>query len=390
MTEKEIAELKRRFTMDKTSISRIRGCYVSSKNEIISEFNQFFGTVEKEEAEKLLAILKKTLSGTHNKNLVDIAFSNEQVMDSEEHRLLMDLRNTDLQDDELVMQLYKKIIESVNMEDNYIILLTMDKYDIPAFGKDDFQLEDSSEVFSYLVCCVCPVKVRKSALSYYVRESEFHNIAADLVISNPEFGFTFPAFDERQTNIYNALYYTKNTASINEEFIQNVFNTEIPIPADIQKDTFNMLLEETISEECDMEVMQSVHMELSNIIAEHKASKVEEPLSISKNTVKTVLSSCGVDREHILAFDERYNEEFGEKTELIPKNIVDVKKFEVKTADVTIKVNPEKSSLVQTRIIDGVKYILIKADDSVEVNGVNINIPFDEEAENVIAEEANT
>lgn len=381
MTEKEIAELKRRFTMDKTGISRVRGCYVSAKKEITSEFNQFFGTIEKEEAEKLLAILKKTLSGTHKKNLVDIEFSNQQVMDSEEHKLLMDLRESELQDDELAMTLYKKIIDSVDIEENYIILLTLDKYDIPVFGKDDFQLEDSSEIFSYLVCCVCPVKVRKSALSYCLRENEFHNISADLIISNPELGFTFPAFDERQTNIYNALYYTKNTAAYNEDFIQNIFNTEIPLPADIQKDTFNMLIEETISEECDMEVMQSVHAELSNIIAEHKASKVEEPLSISKNTVKSVLSSCGVDNEHIEAFDERYNEEFGERTELIPKNIIDTKKFEVKTADVTIKVNPEKSSLVQTRIIDGIKYIVIKADDSIEVNGVNINIPFDSEEE---------
>ncbi len=380
MTEKEIAELKRRFTMDKTNISCIRGCYVSSKKEIISEFNQFFGTVEKEEAEKLLMIIKKTLSGSLNKNLVDIEFSNAQVMKGEEHKLLMDLRDCELKDDELAMKLYKKIIDSVNMDDNYIILLTQDKYDIPVFSKDDTKLEDSTDIFSYLVCCICPVKLRKSALSYYANESAFHNISSDLIISNPELGFMFPAFDDRQANIYNALYYTKNTSASNEAFIQNVFNTEIPIPADVQKDTFNMLIEETVSDKCDFEVMQSVHDQLTNMIAEHKASKVEEPLKISKNTVKSVLSSCGVDAEHVIAFDERYDEEFGAKTELIPKNIIDTKKFEIKTADITIKVNPEKSSLVQTKIIDGVKYILIKADESVEVNGVNISINNSESA----------
>ncbi len=375
MTEKEISELKRRFKMDKTSISCIRGCYVSSKNEIISEFNQSFVTIEKEEAEKLLMILKKTLSGTLDKNLINIEFSNNQVMESqEEHKLLMDLKNTDIKDDELAQKLYKKITDSINMEDNYIILLTEDKYDIPVFSKDEAMLEDSSDVFSYLVCCVCPVKLRKSALTYSANESSFHNLTADMIINNPEIGFMFPAFDDRQSNIYNALYYTRNTAVSNEAFIKNVFNTQIPVPADVQKETFNMLLEETVSENCDIEVMQSVHNQLSTIIAEHKASKVEEPLSISKSTVKNVLSSSGVDAEHITAFSERYDEEFGERTELIPKNIVDVKKFEVKTDDITIKVNPEKTSLVQTRIIDGVKYILIKADNNVSVNGVSINI----------------
>lgn len=374
MIEKEIAEIKRRFTMEKTNISCIRGCYVSSKNEILSEFNQNFSTMEKEEAEKLLMILKKTLSGALNKNLIDIAFSNEQVMNGEEHKLLMNLKDNDIKDDEQAMELYKKIIDSINSDNSYLILLAADKYDIPVYSKDDIKLDDSSDVFSYIICCVCPVKPRKSALRYSAGDSAFHNIATQLVIDNPQFGFMFPSFDYRQTNIYNALYYTKNTAESNEAFISNVFNTEAPVPADIQKDTFNMLIEETISEKCDMEIMQSVHNKLSEMIAEHKASKVDEPLALSKDRIEEILSSSGVDNEHITAFDERFDEEFGAKTELIPKNIVDTRKFEVKTADVSIKVNPEKTSLVQTKIIDGMKYIVIKADESIEVNGISINI----------------
>ena len=53
---------------------------------------------------------------------------------------------------------------------------------------------------------------------------------------------------------------------------------------------------------------------------------------------------------------------------------MDSKQLEVKTPDVTIKVNPERSDLVETRVIDGARYILIRAEEGVEVNGVQIHI----------------
>lgn len=140
MTEKEIAEIRRRFNIDKTNISNIRGCYVNENKEIISEFDQFFGTVPREEAEEILAIIKKTLSGTLGKNLIDIEFSNQQVIDSDEHKLLMNLKNSELKDDEAVSEIYKHIIQSIDFEGKYLILLTCDKYDVPVYAKDDVKL----------------------------------------------------------------------------------------------------------------------------------------------------------------------------------------------------------------------------------------------------------
>ena len=171
MTEKEISEIRRRFNIDKTNISCIRGCYVNENKEIISDFNQFFGTIPRNEAEELLTIIKKTLSGTIGKNLIDIEFSNQQVIDSDEHKLLMRLRDSALNDDEAVAELFAGIIRSLMLEGKYLILLTFDKYDVPSYSKDDIKIEDSSEVFSYLVCAVCPVKMTKPALSYYVNEN---------------------------------------------------------------------------------------------------------------------------------------------------------------------------------------------------------------------------
>ena len=110
------------------------------------------------------------------------------------------------------------------------------------------------------------------------------------------------------------------------------------------------------------------------MIEEHKVNKEIEPLTISRGTVKTMLAACGVSDNMVDVFDEKYTEEFGEDTRLSPRNLIETKKFEVTTPDVTIKVNPERSDLIETRVIDGEKYILIRAEEGVEVNGVQISI----------------
>lgn len=374
MTEKEVAEIRRRYNIEKTSIKCIRGCYVNESKNIVSDFRQHFGTVPKSEAADILAIIKKTLSGTIGKNLIDIEFSNSQVIESDEHTLLMKLKDSELEDDEAVAELYQKIIRSFTIEGKFLIMLTLDSYDVPSYSKDDVKLEDSDEVYKYVMCSICPVKQTKPALSYSVNENEFKNIKTDWVISNPEAGFIFPAFDYRQSNIYAALYYTKNAADSHQDLVDELFNADIPMPAETQKEVFNSILEESVSEECDIKVMQNVHSQISAIVEDHKVRKSEEPLLISKRNVTDVLEYCGVKEESINTFSEKFDSEFGENARISPKNIVNVKKFEVQTPDVTIKVNPERQDLVKTEIIDGVKYILIRAEDNVEVNGVNINI----------------
>ena len=146
------------------------------------------------------------------------------------------------------------------------------------------------------------------------------------------------------------------------------------MPAAEQKEIFEALLSDTLAEDCSLEVVQSVHEELRERIEEKKADKTAELPTISKKEVGTLLKSCGVSEEHVQAFEERYDEEFGPAMDLSAQNIVNVKQFELKTPDVVVKVNPDRSDLVETRIINGSRYILIRADEGVEVNGVNISI----------------
>lgn len=375
MNEKEIAEIRRRYKPDKSNISVIKGCYVNEKREVVSEFSQSIPLMQEEESEKFLGILKKTLSGGLDKNLINIEFSTKQVLEGDEHKLLMALRDSALQDEGAVHALYERIMQTVTLEGNYVILLAHDVYDVPYRSRDGERQDDaSSEVFSYVLCSICPVKQTKPALSYFVYENEFHSREADWVVSPPELGFMFPAFDDRTASIYNALYYTHNIKETQQPFIDVIFNAEVPMPAAAQKEAFQTVLSNTLAEECSLEFVQAVHTQLNEMIEEHKVNKEEEPLMITKDTVRNMLRANGATDESITAFEEQYDSEFGAETNLSPKNIVDTRKIELTTPNVTIQAKQGCENLVETRMIDGAKYILIRAEDGVELNGVPVHI----------------
>jgi hypothetical protein len=373
MNEKEVAELRRQFRPDHHTITKVYGCYVNENKTVISTFEQSMALAAQEEAESYLTLLKKSLSGTLGRNLLDIAFTNQQVMNGAEHALLMKLRDSRLEDAEAREIFYNKVVESVYLESNYLILLAFNAYDVPYRAKDDIELEDASEeMFSYILCSICPVKKSKPGLGYDYHQQEFHTFTGDYLVSAPEVGFLFPAFDDRRTNLYNALCYTRKVDDSHGDFIDAVFHTEVPQPAAEQKRSFESVLSQSLEEECSMEVVQAVHDQLSSLIALHKESKTPEPLMIQKTTVEEVLEDCGVSEEHRESFRRQFDEEFGEDRAVSPKNIIDEKKFEVTLPQVKIQVKPEARDLVKTETIDGVRYIMIRAEESVEVNGVSI------------------
>lgn len=375
MNDKEIGEIRRHLRRDRSNITAIYGCFVNDNKEIITEYRQSTGIMPENEADKYFGLLKRVLSGSIGKNLIDITFKTAQVAGSPEHQMLMDLRKTALKDDELRLQFYQKIIDSVNIEGNYLILLGCDSYDVPFKGKDDISSPDSSEeTYTYLICAICPVKQTKANLHYVPQEKLFHDGAMNQPVSAPVLGFLFPAFDNRATNIYNALYYTHDVKTSQDALIEALFNTPVPMPAYEQKKCFEALLTTALGEECSLDVVQTVHDQLCQRIELHKEAKVPEPLMIAKADVKEALASCGVSEEHLAKFSVDYDETFGFEADLHPKNIIDNKRFEIKTPDVSIKVDPTRSDLIETRVIGGVKYIMICADENVEVNGVSIHI----------------
>ena len=375
MNQKEISELKRRFKLGKNAISRIYGCYVNAQKEIVSYLDEPLGRMPEEEAEKYLTLLKKALSGALGRNLIDIVFSTQQVADSDEHRRLMALRDSKLKEVEVRQEFYQSVIDSLDMGDsNYLILLAHDAYDVPHRGKDgEDRADEGDTVFSYIVCCVCPVKDGRLELGYCPGENEFHNCAASQIVSPPELGFLFPAFDDRAANIYNALTYARKPDELHQEFLDAIFHTEPPMSAGEQREAFQAALREGLEGACGLEVVQAVHERLTAKIEEHREAKDPEPLAVTAKDVAAILRDSGGEDGQIAAFCEKCGELFGEDAALSPANLIDSKRFEVKTADASISLDPEHSYLMETRIIDGKKYLLIPAGEGLEVNGMPVD-----------------
>ncbi len=374
MTDKEIREIRRRFRPDKNNIISVKGCVVNGEKKIVSQFSQSVVQCPSEESEKLLGVMKKSLSGSLGINLLDIEYSAQEVAVSPQHQMLMALRDSHLKDEDLLANFYETVIESVSFEGSFAILLVHDTYDVFEYSESTGEKEESFSQFSYIVCSICPIKDLNAGLYFREYDNSFRIMDNYPILVNPDLGFMFPAFDDRASNIYNVLFYTRDTADVHPAFVENVFGVGAPASSHEKQENLGSCLKETLEEDCDFEVMKTVHDHVNVMVQEHKIAKVQEPLLLSKETFREVLESCGVDEEKVVNFEDKFDEHFGRDAEIPPKSIVNLKKFELVTPDVQIKINPERTDLVTTQVIDGVKYIMIKANTGVEVNGINIDI----------------
>ncbi len=377
MDQRGLNELRRRFRPERTGITRIYGCYVNGDREVISWVEAPLALMQQDEQEMYLGLLKKALSGALGRNLIDLSFSTEQVVDSEEHRLLQTLRQSMLQDQAAREELCRRIIEAIDLgETNYLILLAAEAYDVPYRGKDDLDQADASDqVYRYFVCSICPVKDPKLALQYDTRDKGFHPASTGHIASAPELGFLFPAFDDRAANIYDVLFYAKDPGELHEEVIDALFHVAPPLSAPEQKDVFETALCDALGDECSYDVVQSVHEQLHERIGAHKESKDPEPLALSVREVGGILANSGVSPERIETFQDECRERYGDDAALDPKNLIEDKRFEIATPEVKITVAPEDSYLIEARLIEGRKYLLVPVDGPVTVNGIEVKLP---------------
>lgn len=378
MNKRDIAAIRRRLAPDKNNISVIRTCYVNENKEIVSESTKNPFMMAENEAEKYFSIFKRTLSGVPGKNVLDIRFTNSAVESGEEYKRLADLRKYALKDDDAVKSFLKTVIDSVKLDSGYLILLMHDVYDVPSYAADGSKDDASYSQFSYIMCSICPVKTTKSALTYDLSANEFRDSGTGYTVSSPTLGFMFPAFENRCANIYSSVFFTRDTAEDYSDFTSAIFKSEAPMPAKIQKETFQSILVDTLEEDCSYDVVQTVQDELIDMIDRHESDKTNrDTLMITKNEMKTILENSGVSQDHVEAFEKKYDESFGTGIEIPTQNLIDLKQFELRTSDVVVKTHPDKSDLITTRVIDGVKYVLIRADAGIEFNGMNVKIPKD-------------
>ncbi len=372
MNKKEVAEIKKRFTKTKCSFTRLCGCYVDAEKQKRLTLKEAFLSLPEEEMFKYIDIFRKTLSGSIGKTMLNMEFPMEQeTKEDGTQRFLMKLLESKLTDDDLLNEFYDKIISVYNYPENYFIILTHDAYDIPKITSDGVENFDASEyVYDYILCCICPVKLTKPGLCYNAETNHIQDRIRDWVVEAPQSGFLFPAFNDRNMDIHNLLYYSKKSDELDAAITEEVLGCQLPLPAKSQKETFNNILEESLGLDCDYEVVKTIHENLNQMLAE--TSEEPEPLALAKEDMSHLLMKSGVEEKEIETFETRFDETVGEDQCLMAANISSPKKFEVATPDVKVTVNPQRTDLVETKIIDGVPYLMIEINDLVEVNGIQV------------------
>lgn len=371
MNKKEVLEIRKQFTPENCSITRICGCYVDHEKEKKAELKKAFLSMPEEEAFKYFDIFRQTLSGTIGKNLLNMEFPLEQEKPGGTQEFLLSLRNSKLKDDMLVEEFYDKVIANYVYPENYYIILIHAVYDIPGKSSDNTEMFDASdEVYEHIMCSICPVNLSKAGLSYKSETNDIGDRIRDWIVEAPAKGFLFPAYQDRSPDIHNVLYYSKKPEELQPEFIANVLGSFVPLTAQDQKETFQAMISETLGDECGYDVVRNIHDNLNELIEEHK--ETPDPLELSRPDVKRLFEKSGVPEERLESFDEEYKELVGDQKGLLASNIVNTRTFQIETPDVIVKVNPERSDLVETKIIDGRKCLVIAIDDHLEVNGVEI------------------
>ena len=415
MRKKDLLELKKRLKKDYCTFTKMCGCYVNGEKNILLKFRETFLNLDEDDYFKFLEITKKVLSGTIGNNILELNFPLNEEHINERQVSLMKLKNSKLKDDTLLDEFYQSIIDNYNYTGNYLILVFHDAYDIITKTKDNIKLDESEEVYEYLLCAICPVSLSEPGLKYFEGENKIKARIRDWVVENPTNGFVFPAFIDRSSDVNAVMYYTKNAKDIHTELIENTLGCPSKQTATMQKETFQTIIMDSLNadEEKANNIFMEVQDNLNNMIEEYNAIYDDtdcEPITLTKKEIKNLLVDSGIPEEISDNIEKNYIENFSDEPPLA-ENLIDAKilkeneqkkkerhlqkqveilqnKLELVTKedsdenlednnnepsyDVILKVKPEKLSQIKSQIIDGQKCIVIpiNEDEQTNVNGL--------------------
>ena len=404
MNKKEVAEIKRRLKKESCTIQHMCGCYVDAEKNKLVTFSQKFLNLEEDEFYTYLEIAGKALSGTLGNNLLELEFPIDEEAVGGRQQILMALRASKLEDDALLDTYYDLIIDSYDYVGNYLITLYYDVYDVPLKGTDELAMDESDEVYEYLLCCICPVALSKPGLGYLEGEHRIGARIRDWVVGPTDTAFLFPAFNGRATDIHSTLVYTKNAKEPHAEFWANGLGCGTKRTATQKRDAFENMVVQTLGpdDEETKDTVLDVQQNLNDfILVEKEKVDKDEPILLDGEMITEILTDAGISEpkaEKITASYESFfedtlpdaqelldakaiknNEVRVEKKQLQEKVVDLTKKLEdagVITSDgtdidVVVKVTPEKVEEIHTAFVDGKRCLVIpmKEDEEAKING---------------------
>lgn len=428
MTKKDVSELKKRFTKNDCTFTKLCGCYVNANKEIVVTFDETFLNLEDEEFYKYLEIAKKTLSGTLGNNLLELEFPIAEESAGGRQQFLMGLRNSALKNEELLNSFYQLIIDSYDYVGNFLILMFHDAYDVIIKTNDNAKLDESEEVYEYLLCSICPVALSKPGLGYREDENRIGARIRDWVVGVPENGFLFPAFTDRSADIHSVLYYTRNAKDSHPELMEGGLGCDSKKTAAEQKETFHAIVRNAVGadEEKGEDVFFEIQEGINAMIEEQEEihGKSAAPAILTKEDIHELMSEIEIPEAVTAKIEQSFAESFGDmppaaeylldakalaanaekkEKQTLVKEVAQLKqKLEeqstytalsdadsdipgveqageeeelppVKTYDVILRVKPQKVDQIKSQIIDGKKCLVIpmEEDEHANVNGVN-------------------
>ncbi len=329
MRKKDILELKKRLKKDHCTFTKMCGCYVNGEKHIILKFRETFLNLDEDEYFKYLDIAKKVLSGTVGNNILELNFPTNEDLINEKQISLMQLKNSKLKNDDLLDDFYDSIINNYDYTGNFLILIFHDAYDVITKTKDNLKLDESEEVYEYVLCAICPVSLSDPGLRYFEEENKIKARVRDWVVDAPTNGFVFPGFINRSSDVNSVIYYTKNAKDTHPELMENALGCYSKQTAVIQKETFQSIIKDSFSadEKKADKVFMEVQDNLNAMIDEYNSMYEDvdcDPITLTKKDVENLLSESGVPEEITSKIQQSYMETFGEDLPLA-ESLIDSK-----------------------------------------------------------------
>ena len=354
MRKKDILELKRRLKKDYCTFTKMCGCYVNGEKHVILKFRETFLNLDEDEYFKYLEIAKKVLSGTIGNNILELNFPANEDLINERQISLMQLKNSQLRDDTLLDNFYDSIIDNYDYTGNFLILIFHDAYDVITKTKDNAKIDESEEVYEYLLCAICPVSLSEPGLRYFEEDNKIKARIRDWVVEAPTNGFVFPAFIDRSSDVNSIMYYTKNTKDTHPELMENALGCYSKQTATIQKETFQSIIKDTFStdEKKAEKIFMEVQENLNNMLDEYNAIYDDtdaEPISLTKDDIQSLLIESGVPEELTTKIEKSYVDTFGDELPLV-ENLIDAKTLKANEQIKREKHLEKQVEILQTRL----------------------------------------
>lgn len=343
MNNADRKELQRRFRKDNCTITRMCGCYVDSEKNIITHFEETFLNLEDSEFYKYLDIAKAVLSGKLGDNLLELQFDEERMAGRKRLEEMRDSRLKNLID---IDYIYDSIIENYDHLGNYLILLFHDAYDVITYTKNREKLDESEDVYEYLLCAICPVSLTLPGLGYDETENRIKSRVRDWVVGKPDTGFLWPAFTNRQEDRDVVEFYTRDTKHTHKEFMKGFLGCEEKLTHTENREELRSIIDGVFGEDSDY--YESIN-ELLTEMTEHPALDTdgEHYAVIDAAVMRELLEETDASEKEISKVLEEYKEMLEKHGVQNCNALADRKLAEKNRKEIFLKEHNEKVNLMK-------------------------------------------